>query len=276
MRKASAMKMLMMTTMLRSGWGRRGLAAACVSATLIGAVVVFGQTQPGPPVIHACVSKGLLGLGKGAIRIVDGPQACLAGEDPLNWNQQGPQGIPGPQGPQGIQGAQGLQGIPGVEGPQGPEGSQGPEGPRGPEGPAGGRVVTGAIVTGSGFNVPLPHADGFNFIEVATLSSNGTGSLVLPLPSRVQVNGGVHLFHSSAVSDVSAECGMAITAVPGPDEQTIVVPIPTLLSEKLTVMPLVGFADVPAGTYALRVLCRAFDPSDAALAVRVMVSAAPL
>jgi hypothetical protein len=266
------MKMVM-TTMLRGRWVRRGLAAACVSATLVGAVVVFGQAQPGPAVIHACVSKGLLGLGKGAIRIVDGPQACLAGEDPLNWNQQGPQGPQGIQGPPGPQGEQGLQGI---QGPTGPQGIQGLDGPPGPEGPAGGRVVTGAIVTGSGFNVPLPHADGFNFIEVATLSSNGTGSLVLPLPSRVQVNGGVHLFHSTAVSGTSAECGMAITAVPGPDEQTIVVPIPTLLSERLTVMPLVGFVDVQAGTYDLRVLCRAFDPSDAAIAARVMVSAAPL
>jgi hypothetical protein len=32
---------------------------------------------------------------------------------------------------------------------------------------------------------------------VAKLSSNGTGSLVLPVPSRVQLNGAVNLFDTS-------------------------------------------------------------------------------
>jgi hypothetical protein len=273
MREASAMNNVM-TVMLRSRWVRPGLAAACVSGTLIGAVVVLGQSQPGAAIIHACVSKGLLGLGKGAIRIVDGPQACLAGEDPLEWNQKGPQGPQGIQGPPGPQGEQGVQGI---AGPTGAQGIQGADGPPGPEGPAGGRVVTGAIVTDSGFNVPLPHPDpnAFTFTTVATLASNGTGSLVLPLPSRVQVNGAVNLVDAAPVAG-TAECGVAITAVPGPDEQVVVVPIPTPLDDKLTAMPLVGFVDVPAGTYDVEVLCRSTDPADAALAVRVLVSAAPL
>jgi hypothetical protein len=263
-----------MTTIVRGKWGRRGLAAVCVSGTLIGTVVVIGQAQPGPAIIHACVTKGLLGLAKGAIRIVDGPQACLANEDPLQWNQEGPRGPQGIQGPTGPQGAQGPQGI---QGPTGPQGIQGNDGPPGPEGPAGGRVVTGAIVTGSEFVVPLTNPGGSSHTQVATLTSNGSGLLVLPLPSRVQVNGGVHLFDvNDAPSASAAECVMTISAPPGSGEQVVVDGIATLLEQRMTVIPLVGFVDVPAGTYDLRVGCGSVDPTDIAVAARVMVTATPL
>jgi hypothetical protein len=267
MRKASA---AIMTKMLRGKWGRQGLAAACVSGTLIGAVVVLGQTQPGPAVIHACVSKGLLGLAKGTIRIVNGPQACLSSEDSLSWNRQGPAGPQGIQGPPGPQGEQGLQGIQGPTGPQGIQGIQGADGPPGPAGSAG---VTGAIVT----QAIVPLSDPSGFTTVGTLTSNGTGTLVLPSTSRVQVNGSVHLSDTPPeVFGLVAHCAMTIVAVAGGNELTIVAPIITPLSERLTVIPLVGFADVPAGTYDLKVRCTSSDPADAVLATRVMVSATPL
>jgi hypothetical protein len=265
---------MVIATTVRGKWARRGLAAVGVSGSLVGAGVVMAQTQPSPAVIHACVSKGLLGLAKGTIRIVDGPQACVASEDPLTWNQEGPRGPQGIQGPPGPQGAQGLQGI---QGPPGPQGIQGNDGPPGPEGPAGGRPVTGAIVTGSEFVVPLTEPGGSLHTQIATLTSNGSGPLVLALPSRVQVNGGVHLFDvNEAPSPSAAECVMAISAFPGSDEQTVVSGIPTLLQQKMTVIPLVGFVDVPSGTYDLRVSCGSVDPTDVAVAARVTVTATPL
>jgi hypothetical protein len=71
------------------------------------------------PQVQACVSRGLLGIGKGSIRIVDRAGACTSGETPLVWNQRG---LQGPAGPQGAVGPQGVQG------PAGPQGQQGPRG----------------------------------------------------------------------------------------------------------------------------------------------------
>jgi hypothetical protein len=78
------------------------------------APALLGQGRPGP--IHACVTKGLVGVGAGVIRIVASPTSCTANEDPLSWNQVGPQGVRGPAGPMGL------------PGPQGPMGPQGPPG----------------------------------------------------------------------------------------------------------------------------------------------------
>lgn len=45
--------------------------------------------------IHGCVDKAT-----GALRVIDpaNDETCTAGENPLNFNQQGPQGVPGPPG----------------------------------------------------------------------------------------------------------------------------------------------------------------------------------
>ena len=55
--------------------------------------------------IYACISPA------GMIRIVDADEECRPGEEPLDWNKQGPEG---PQGEQGLQGEQGPPGPPGV------------------------------------------------------------------------------------------------------------------------------------------------------------------
>jgi hypothetical protein len=81
--------------------------------------------------IYACISPA------GMIRIVDADEECRPGEEPLDWNKQGPEGPQGEQGPAGRQGEQGPAGPQGEPGPTGPQGEQGPAGPQGEQGPAG-------------------------------------------------------------------------------------------------------------------------------------------
>ena len=157
-------------------WGRSTLTgiAAGVAVLALGGGVALATIPGAGGVIHACYGK----LG-GAVRVVD-TATCRATENPLTWNQTGPQGPMGPQGPkgaegpQGSKGDQGLQGLAGQQGPkgetgdagpagpQGPQGGQGPAGPQGapgPQGPAGG--VSGYQVVTFDFNVPnLGEADG--------------------------------------------------------------------------------------------------------------------
>jgi hypothetical protein len=53
--------------------------------------------------------------------------SCTSKENPISWNQVGPQGPPGPQGDKG---------DPGTQGPAGPQGEKGDSGPQGPRGPS--------------------------------------------------------------------------------------------------------------------------------------------
>lgn len=63
--------------------------------------------------------------------------ACKNGDTPVNWNQEGPQGLQGPAGPQGEAGVSGADGAVGPMGPQGEQGPMGPAGEQGPPGPQG-------------------------------------------------------------------------------------------------------------------------------------------
>jgi|SRR5215216_264161 hypothetical protein len=69
--------------------------------------------------------------------------SCTSKENPISWNQLGPQGPPGPQGEKGDTGAQGPagpqgeKGDPGAQGPAGPQGETGAQGPPGPQGEKG-------------------------------------------------------------------------------------------------------------------------------------------
>jgi hypothetical protein len=128
-------------------------AAAVLLIGGIGGAVTFAAMQgPGEDdLIHGCVSQGLLGLGKGSIRIVQDPSECRPGEEPLSWNQQGLQGEPGPQGEPGLAGPVGPSGPAGPRGPVGPRGAQGPEGPQGPQGPQG-EPGPGGVVYSRGNN----------------------------------------------------------------------------------------------------------------------------
>ena len=81
-----------------------GLVAA-VATLALGSIAWAAIPDP-RGMITGCYDKA-----SGALRVTDSqtgqPKACGAKELPLNWNQQGPQGLPGPQGPQGPQGPAG-------------------------------------------------------------------------------------------------------------------------------------------------------------------------
>jgi hypothetical protein len=83
------------------------------AATLLGAGIVAlaaaglaAAQNDGEGLIHACVSK------TGEVRIVGPSDACPKNQTALDWNRQGPQGLPGPQGPAGPQGEPGEPGAP--------------------------------------------------------------------------------------------------------------------------------------------------------------------
>ncbi len=83
-------------------------AAALVGALVSGAgAAVYGAATASSGVITACVREG-------AIRIVSSTSACTSVEAPLQWNQQGPQGLQGPPGPQGVAGPAGPSGTAGL------------------------------------------------------------------------------------------------------------------------------------------------------------------
>ncbi|MEU0096092.1 hypothetical protein [Kribbella sp. NPDC006257] len=121
---------------------RTAVVGVALSTVVAGTALATSMVDEEPvPQIHGCVSRGLLGIGKGTIRIVAEDTRCASGEDALNWNQQGVRGPQGVAGPQGIAGPQGVAGPQGTIGPQGATGPQGARGATGEQGPAG---ATGA------------------------------------------------------------------------------------------------------------------------------------
>ncbi|MGH9188088.1 MAG: hypothetical protein ACRD0U_20140, partial [Acidimicrobiales bacterium] len=83
---------------------KRTAAACMVVAAVVGggiAVALPAEENSDDNTIHGCVSRGLLGIGAGSIRIVEEPSQCRRSEDALSWNQQGVPGATGPQGPAG-------------------------------------------------------------------------------------------------------------------------------------------------------------------------------
>jgi hypothetical protein len=114
-------------------------AAFAVGAACAGTAGLALAAVPGDAgVISACYRT----VG-GAVRILDTAlgKSCRRGEQPLVWNQTGPQGANGMDGAAGATGAPGAQGVPGVEG------APGSTGPVGPSGPAGGANVPPAAAT---------------------------------------------------------------------------------------------------------------------------------
>jgi hypothetical protein len=92
-----------------------------VMATLfVGVAAIVWGHGGDTSLIHACVAKD------GTIRIIGANVTCKGNETALDWNIQGPQGLPGSQG---IQGIQGIQGPPGDDGEDGATGETGPRGP---------------------------------------------------------------------------------------------------------------------------------------------------
>jgi len=92
-RRGAVLTAAVAVTVVSGGWGITAIAASS------------------DPQIHGCVSSGVLGLGKGSIRIVSNTSQCTSGESALSWNQQGlpgPTGATGPQGPVGPAGDAGA------------------------------------------------------------------------------------------------------------------------------------------------------------------------
>jgi hypothetical protein len=101
------------------------------------------------------------------------PAICGRHDQPITWNQTGPQGPDGPQGatgpagpqgatgPAGPQGATGPAGPAGVPGPAGPQGATGPAGPAGPPGLAGlttySQTNTSPDSTAAAVSIPCPN-----------------------------------------------------------------------------------------------------------------------
>jgi hypothetical protein len=78
-------------------------------ALALGAGVAVASIPDRNGVIHGCRNART-----GVLRVIKSTAHCRVGERPLNWNAQGPQGVPGPMGPQGPAGPQGEPG-PGLE-----------------------------------------------------------------------------------------------------------------------------------------------------------------
>lgn len=100
-----------------------------VGVAVVGGSVAYASVPDPTGSVDACYSTVT-----GQLRIIDTAKTpkCLILENPLSWQQggpQGPQGAVGPKGDTGPQGPQGDQGDQGAPGPQGAKGDTGPAGP---------------------------------------------------------------------------------------------------------------------------------------------------
>jgi hypothetical protein len=100
--------------------------------------------------------------------VVAKPSACRRGEQPLQWNVQGPAGPPGPIGPQG------PAGPTGATGPAGEQGLQGEAGPAGPQGPPGPPLGSLDELDGT----PCHMASGLGTLSIAYDEHTGTATIV--------------------------------------------------------------------------------------------------
>jgi len=116
-------------------WGWRVPALGVAALVLLGSGLAAGLLASnalagsGGSTLFACVGER-----SGAMRLVDGADDCLRGEELVSWNTQGPAG---PQGPKGDTGAAGQQGATGQTGATGSQGLIGLEGPPGDKGDTG-------------------------------------------------------------------------------------------------------------------------------------------
>jgi hypothetical protein len=227
----------------------RRVVASGLALGAVGAVVVFTQSTPVTQ-IHSCVSKGLLGLAAGTIRIVSHPGACNANETVLSWNQQGPQGI---QGVPGAAGAPGQQGPPGEQGPRGEQGLRGEQGPKGDPG-----SPTPAVV-GSIQTIGLTSVNEPTFSTVASLTGNGgTGPLTLPFDANLIVQATVGLASSASHAIVTCELQLANSGAGTPffgiSRNTVSLRGDDQGSE-IVALPLVSMNPIPAGMYDIAIAC---------------------
>lgn len=175
--------------------------------------------------IHACVAKD------GTIRIVAPAATCKSNETPLDWNIQGPQGLPG---------SQGIQGIQGPPGDDGEDGATGETGPRGP---------SDAYVTDSGMD-PLPFESN-NEVTAATVNLP-EGSYTLT--AKVLVGNG-------DAADAEIVCSLLYAASVWIDTAGVRLTggAPAVTGSMAT-LPLAGSIVVDPGVWPVRIQCSSTSP----------------
>jgi hypothetical protein len=109
-----------------------GRVVLAIAMLVVGIGVGMGAmvtAQSGGTTYYACVNNS-----SGTIKMVNETTACKKHETRIEWNQQGPQGLPGPKGDPGADGPPGPQGEPGADGLPGPQGDPGVDGRDGADG----------------------------------------------------------------------------------------------------------------------------------------------
>jgi Collagen triple helix repeat (20 copies) len=170
--------------------------SACALAVAGGGTAAAVATQSSRGDVYlACLSRGTRQLYHVEVNPASAPR-CLAGDQPVSWNQHGPAGASGQRGPRGVTGATGPKGDTGATGATGATGPKGDTGATGAAGATGAKGDTGATgATGlqgppgaTGATGPRGPAGPSNDIEVplqvmtsgqsVTLATEGASSLV--------------------------------------------------------------------------------------------------
>lgn len=144
--------------------------AAVLATAFTGAGIAAASVPDSSGVIHGCSAK----LG-GDLRVVDtdAGQVCSSLlENPLSWNQIGPQGPKGDPGVQGISGPKGDTGVQGIQGLTGQKGDTGQVGPVGPQGLPGSAVNFYEAVMAA---FEPPNSGHFNLVSTCQDGDYATG-----------------------------------------------------------------------------------------------------
>jgi hypothetical protein len=127
--------------------------------------------------------------------LVSAAGQCLPSEQPITWNQTGPQGEVGPQGPQG------------------PQGAQGEVGPRGPSDAWDVFRQPPVAITGTNFNdanvllsIDLP-AGKFAITSKANISSNGSGGGLVRCYTKSNVG-----WYDMGIASIGPNAGQTLEA----------------------------------------------------------------
>jgi hypothetical protein len=213
----------------------RTLAIAAALAVAVPVTAAVAGIPSGDGTIAGCYSR----VG-GVLRVIDADagQTCHATkETAIEWNQRGPEGPVGATGPRGAVGA------------------QGPQGDRGPAGPTASSLAGSYEVNGGLLLPPI------GAVTVVSLehSPRSEGKLVMPFDGRVMASATVELWVRSLVPGTTpvtgASCELQIaygstyrsmhpSGAPG-----------FHTTGRTSIASVVGAADVPAGTYDVRVVC---------------------
>src|SRR5579859_181475 len=114
---------------------RWGVPVAVAGVLVAGGIAFATIPDTGSNLFHGCVNRAT-----GTLRVIDPAknQQCLTNgwlaENPITWNQTGPQGPAGTTGAAGLKGDTGPQGAAGAPGPVGVGGTKGDQGATGSAG----------------------------------------------------------------------------------------------------------------------------------------------